>query len=120
MSDEVAEEIRQEELGALSIEISGHADRVSEIFSKIDASMEQLPIYYQGSPWSKIDARYKELQNLYPVVRENITSYGDDLAAIVRKMREGDKNLSKLIQNFTEEHKRKIKAIESNQTNPII
>ena len=119
MSDSVAEEIRQEELGALSIEISGYVDRVSEIFGKIDASMEQLPNFYQGPARVKIDARYQELRSLYPIVKGNIISYSDDLAIIIKKIREGDKNLSRLIQNFTEEHRRKIKAIESKQSSII-
>lgn len=91
--------IREDELGTLSLEVLDYADKMSEFFEKMNVCMEKLPMYYHGPACKKLLEYYKNLQNKFPIVRENIKSYSDDLATVVVKMRENDRYISSLFIN---------------------
>ncbi len=110
MNDAVAG-INEDELSSLSLEVLDYADRISEIFDKIDACMNKLPNHYQGSPCSKLIDYYNNLKIYYPVIKNNIISYSDDFIALIKKMQDNDKTLVTLFQNYTDETKNKIKSI---------
>lgn len=107
--DEVVAGIREGELAALSLEVSDYARRISGIFSKIDGAMMQLKNCYQGEPADKLMERYGEIKSLFPVVKNNISSYSDDLMAIIRKMNAGDKRLTGLFEELTSDVKSQIR-----------
>lgn len=103
--------INEEDLGNLSIEVIDYADRISEIFDKIDACMEKLPNYYKGIPSDRITEYYNNLKPYYGIIKENIITYSDDFIELIKKMQENDKFLSTLFQKNTDETINKIKSI---------
>ncbi len=112
MKDIVAA-INEDDLTSLSLEILDYADRISEIFDKIDSCMEKLPNNYQGQSCTEIINYYKELAAFYPIVKENIRSYSDDFITLIKKMESNDKYLVTLFQNYTDETIKKVKSIEN-------
>ena len=112
MQDVVAG-INEEGLGTLSLEILDYVDRISKIFDKIDASMDRLKLCYRGPSCDKIISCYGMMQELYPVIKGNIKSYSDDLILVIRKMKEGDEELSKSIQRMSDEYRSRIKKINN-------
>lgn len=108
---DVVSGINEDELSLLSLEILDYSDRISEIFDRIDSCMERLPNYYQGLPCEKLMQYYKELTTYYPIIKDNIVSYSDDLIALIKKMKENDKFLTTLFQNYTDDTKNKMKSI---------
>ena len=103
--------INKEELGNLSMEILDYMDRISEILNGVESSIEKLSKYYQGSSYNSIITQYNIYRELFPIVKNNIKSYSDDLALIVRKAQEGDKYLSRLFQNLADEYRSKTKKV---------
>lgn len=103
--------INEGELSNLSIEVQDYADRISEIFDKMDLCMEKLPNQYKGLPCEKVISLYEELRQNYESVKNNIISYSDDLTELIRKMQTNDKYLTGLFQNYTDETIQKTKSI---------
>ena len=101
--------INDEELGSLSLEVMDYASNVSEILDRIDACMDKLSTYYQGTPCRKIMERYREMQLSYQTIKNNIVSYSDDFVTLINKMHENDQYLSGLFQGFTEDTRNQIR-----------
>ena len=95
--------INENELSALSLEISDYARKVSGILNKIDNAMSGLQNCYRGPSADAIMQRYGEIKTSFPTVKNNISSYSDDLVALIRKMRAGDKRLTGMFDLFTED-----------------
>ena len=110
MKDVVAG-INEDELSNLSLEVIDYADRISEIFDKIDACMDKLPTHYQGETCSSIINFYNELTPYYSIIKDNIISYSDDFIELIKKMQDNDKYLVSLFQNYTDDTIKKIKSI---------
>lgn len=109
--DELIVGINEDEVGNLSIEILDYADNISELFNKIDLCMDRLPNYYKGDACSSILQYYRDLAAYYPIIKNNIVSYSDDLIELVKKVQDGDKEITKLFQEFTDDTKNKNKYI---------
>lgn len=110
MNDVVAG-INEDDLSNLSFEVLDYADRISEIFDKLDACMDRLPNHYQGIPCNDIINLYNELVPYYSIIKENIISYSDDFIELIKKMQENDNYLTKLFQEYTDDTKNKTKSI---------
>ena len=108
---DVAAGINEDELSSLSLEVIDYADRISEIFDKIDSCMEKLPMHYQGQPCSELVNFYNELTPFYSIIKDNIISYSDDFIELIKKMQDNDKYLVTLFQNYTDDTMNKIKSI---------
>lgn len=104
--------IKEDELSSLSIEVLDYSDRISEIFDKIDACVNKLPMHYQGQACSKLINYYCQLAENYLIIKQNFTSYSDDLTTLIKKVRENDKYFASLFQSCTEDTKSKIKSVE--------
>lgn len=104
--------INEDDLSTLSLEVLDYADRISEIFDKIDEAMDQLSNHYQGLPAVEIMNHYKELAAYYTIFKENIVTYSDDFVELIKKMREMDKDVTKMVQGFTEDTIKKAKVVE--------
>lgn len=105
--------INEEDLTSLSLEVLDYADRISEIFDKIDACMDKVSSYYQGSPCSALIEFYKEVVPYYSIIKNNIVSYSDDFIALIRKMQDNDKTFASLFQEYTNETVSEMKAIQN-------
>ena len=103
--------INEDDLGNLSLEVLDYVDRISDIFDKIDANIDLLKQQYQGEPCDDIVNFYNELTPYYSIIKENIISYSDDFIELINKMRENDKYLTTLFENYTDEAKDKTKSI---------
>lgn len=103
--------INEDDLSTLSLEVLDYADRISEIFDKIDALVEQLPNNYSGEPCREIIEYYMDLKLNYAKIRQNIISYSEDFVELIKKMQENDKYITTLFQEFTDETKNQIKSI---------
>ena len=110
MEKEVVAGINEEELRALSVEMIERADRISEIFERIEAQMDRLPACYQGPPCAKLIERYRSIKSSFPTIKSNLTSYAGDFTTLIRKMRENDKYLSRLFEGMTADNKSKLKS----------
>lgn len=104
--------INEDELSNLSLEVIDYADRISEIFDKIDDCMDKLPNYYQGPPCDEILNLYDKVKSFYPIVKANILSYSDDFMELIKKLREDEKYLITLFQDYTEDTIKKTKSVE--------
>ena len=103
--------INEEDLSNLSFEVLDYADRISEIFDKLNACMDRLPNHYQGIPCNDIMNLYNKLVPYYSIIKENIISYSDDFIELIKKMQENDNYLTTLFQEYTDDTKNKIKSI---------
>lgn len=101
------EGIKEDELGILIFEISDYYTRISKIFDIIDDKMQKLPDYYQGEPSSKISKYYEEISNKYPILKEKVNIYSNDLTVLIRKMHEADDAFKAKFMEFEEEEKKK-------------
>lgn len=111
--DEPILAINETNLGTLSFEILDYADRIMEIFSKIDTCMDNLSKSYEGESYTALETYYKDLSSNYDAIKNNIISYSDDLVALVRKMSESDAKIASLFEGFSIDTKNKIKSIDS-------
>lgn len=109
--------INEDELSNLSLEVLDYADRISEIFDKIDVCMDKLSNHYQGSSCSSLVNIYNELTPYYSIIKDNIISYSDDFIELIKKMQDNDKYLTTLFQNYTDDTLNKIKSIMSEEGN---
>lgn len=109
--DNVVAGINEEDLSSLSLEVLDYADRISEIFDRIDSCMDKLPNYYQGLPCQELIDFYNELSPYYSIIKDNIISYSEDFIKLIKKMQDNDKCLVTLFQNYTDDAKNKIKSI---------
>lgn len=107
----IVEGINEDDLVSLSLEILDYSDRISELFDRIDDCMEKLPVHYNGLSSSKLVNYYKDLKPCYYVIKQNIISYSDDLIELIKKMKENDRCLVTLFQNYTEDAINKIRSI---------
>ena len=105
--------INHEELSNLCLEIIDYADDTSEIFDKMNNCIDKLSSYCDGDHINKIMSNYRQLSVYFPIIKDNIVSYSDDLIALIKKMQENDKYLSTLFQNYSDEIVSKTRSIES-------
>lgn len=111
MSNVVAA-INEAELGELSLDILNYIDRISVIFDKIDTCMEKLPNHYKGPSSRELLKLYQEFKIYRPIMKSNLISYSDDFIELIKKMKENDKYLVTLFQNFADETTNKAKSIK--------
>lgn len=105
--------INEDDLSSLSLEVLDYADRIAEIFDRIDACMDKLPIYYQGEPCDIIMNKYKELTPYYETIKDNIRSYSDDFIALIRHMQDNDKKFASIVYGYADDTKVKTKSIDN-------
>lgn len=104
--------VKEYELGNLTLEILDYADRTSKLLGDIGSKMEELATHYHGDSYNELMKYYSELQSSYSIIKDNIISYSDDLAALLIKVKENDKTVASLFDEFTVDVKQKIKSIE--------
>lgn len=105
--------ISEDELGILSFEVLDYADRISEIFNKLDLCIEQLSLQYQGQACVEIVNHYKQLKQSFPVIKRNLRTYSDDFIKLIQRMQESDTYLAGLLQDKTEETRKKTESIKN-------
>ena len=91
-----------DELSQLVIDLIDYGDSVSEIFSKIDSKMQNLGNYYVGNSYNEFMKAYREFRKNYPIVKNTIVSYSDDLIALMNKVHAGDHQIAFAIENITD------------------
>lgn len=109
--------IRENELGALSLEIMGYADRISVIFNRIDAVVATIPAGYRGESCDQLMQSFEKLKVQFPVVKENVKTYADDLVSLLDKMKQIDFDLTKLFQSATDDVNARRGQIDNNENN---
>ena len=113
--DQVIAGIKEEELGSLGLEVMGYTEKMSEIFDRIDSAMDRIPTCFQGSPSEEINQRCQEIRSNYSVMKDNVTSYSNDLITLVNRTRENDKYLSGLFRDYADDVRSKIRTDVVNQ-----
>ncbi len=93
--------INEPDLGTLSIEILDYADKVSEIFEKIDSEIFSLTNYYKGTSSNKIIEAYDGFRKNYQTIKENIISYSDDLNSLLTHSKDNEKYFASLFTNLS-------------------
>lgn len=97
----------------LCFEIEDYANRIGDIFTKIDERMDNLSRYYQGDSCDYLFNYYSELKNNFVAIKDNINSYSDDLVELVKKLQSIDIKVANLFTDFSIDTKNKTKSIES-------
>ncbi len=97
----------------LCFEIEDYANRIGDIFTKIDERMDNLSRYYQGDSCDSLFNYYSELKNNFVAIKDNINSYSDDLVELVKKLQSIDIKVANLFTDFSIDTKNKTKSIES-------
>lgn len=115
LMDQVVTGIKEEELGSLGLEVMGYAEKISEIFDRIESAMDRIPACFQGVPSEEINQRYQEIRSNCSVMKDNVTSYSDDLITLINRIRENDKYLSGLFRDYASDARGKIRADIINQ-----
>lgn len=104
--------INEPELGALSLEILDYAERIIAIFDKIDAKIEQLPSSYKSQAFDTFLESYNNFRQNYPVVKNNIVSYSDELLTLIRRLHENEQDYINMFQSYTKDSISQAKKIE--------
>lgn len=97
----------------LVVSIMDYADRINEIFNRIDDNVNKIPECYKASSCQLLLSKYEEIKKCYPIVHENILSYADDLTTALQKYREMDKDTALKFDVLTHETTKKAKEIET-------
>ena len=117
-NDNIIAGIRENDLGSLSLEIMGCVDRISVIFNRIDSTVNSIPAQYRGESCDELMRSYAKLKAEFPLVKENVKSYADDLVSLLNKMKQIDFDLTKLFRNADDEARKQINQLDTiNNTN---
>lgn len=106
--------INEEELSELAIDIIDFNDEIAELFSSIDSKMAELKSYYDCSKYHALLSSYNDFKKNYSVVKQNITTYSDDLIAVINKFKSGDKDVSFVVENDSLDVKQKATMVKCN------
>lgn len=72
----------------LVISIMDYADRINEIFNRIDDNVSQISDCYKSDSCQLLLLKYEEIKKCYPIIHENILSYSADLTVALQKYNE--------------------------------
>mgnify|MGYP004461548171 FL=1 len=104
--------IRETELNSLSVSILDYADRLMELFEKLDTTIDDLPKYYKDEACDILMNKYHDLSEYYSVIKNNFVSYSDDLMALIKHTKENYNYYGDVIDIFTEDTKKEKAKIE--------
>lgn len=104
--------IRETELNSLSISILDYADRLMELFEKLDTTIDDLPKYYKDEACDILINKYHDLSEYYSVIKNNFVSYSDDLMSLIKHTKENYKYAENLINIFAEDTKKEKAKVE--------
>lgn len=105
--------IDEENLGSFAMNLLTASEDISEIFSSIDNKMEALKIYFDGKEYDHLMTKYRDFRKNYPIVKNNIVSYSDDLIALINKVRAGDDDIAFIIDSLTKYVNEKAKEVKN-------
>ncbi len=97
----------------LTMDILDYADRINDIFSRIDDNFNLISQCYNSNGCNYFLARYDELKRKYSIIHSNIVSYSEDLTYALQHMQEMDTYFAKKFEVFTNETSKKAKEIET-------
>lgn len=112
-SDDVFIAIRNDDLGEIAIDLMNFNDELSELFSSIDSKMAELKSAFDSKVYIDLMNKYNSFKKNYSIVKNNITSYSDDLIAVINKVRTGDATAKSLFDSNTIEILEKAKLINN-------
>ncbi len=112
-NDNIVEGIREEDLLSLCDEILKNADNIFEKFNQIDDKFEEIKQYYSSSSLDTLMNKYQNFKKNYPIIKNNIISYSEDLNELIIKFRSGLKDIATKYDQYSENIKSKKKAIEN-------
>lgn len=95
--------IREDDLEQLIMDIVSYADKVSELFEKIDLEMEKLPESIKCDANMQIKEKYNSIKKNYDTIHDNIISYSDDLVNLKAHVTEGINQAQTLVESGTQE-----------------
>lgn len=104
--------LKETELNSLSVSILDYADRLMELFEKLDAIMENLPQHYKDKACDNLINKYHDLTEYYPIIKNNFVSYSDDLVALIKHTKENYNYYGNLVNIFTEDARKEKAKVE--------
>lgn len=104
--------IDDNELGDFSVTLMDYSDELGELFTSLDSKMNELALYFGGTAANDLFAQFRTFKNNFPIVRNNIISYSDDLITLITKVHEGDNFVANQVDNATEDVERQSQMIE--------
>lgn len=106
--------INEEELSELAIEIIDFNDEIAELFNSVDSKISELKSYYDCSKYYTLSNSYNEFKKNYSIVKQNITSYSDDLIAVINRFKAGDKDVSLVVIGSSDDVKQQANMVKCN------
>lgn len=106
--------INESTMQDLIMEIYDYSDRLSEIFDKMDACIDEIPLYYKAKSSTNLVKYYKDLMKNRSTLINNVKSYATDFTKLLEHLSSTDKYLSSIMQTYIDEIKAKgnIKGLE--------
>src|SRR5574344_2490387 len=95
------------------MEILDYVERISEIFEKINLKIESLPNSYKSQSCMEFINSYNAFKSNYSIIKNNMTSYSDDLITLIKRMHETNDYLVTTFQKLTIDAKSKANKIEN-------
>lgn len=106
--------IREDELSELAIDIIDFNDEIADLFSSIDTKMADLKTFYNCSKYYSLLSSYNEFKKNYAVVKQNITTYSEDLIAVINRFKSGDSDVSLTVEGDSIDVKQKATIVSCN------
>lgn len=103
--------INESSLGDLSMELLTKSERLSDLFQSINKKMDEVSSCLNGTPYRNIINSYNKFKKNYSVITSNVSSYSDDLIAVINHLRRGDKMVALLIDGLTKEVEQSVNKV---------
>lgn len=103
--------INEKDLQSLATDIMRLSDEINLILNKYDNKFFSLQSCYEGKSYNELKNYYASVREKYSTVKKNLVTYSDDFIALIRKMKEADKKIAGMFNEYTAETKAKTNKI---------
>ncbi len=94
--------INEDNLYQLCLEIDGYTDKIAEIFNNIDNNFNELTEAYKSDSVNALVNSYNEFRKNYAIVKNNVSSYSEDLNELAVKFKSGVKRIALSLEEDSE------------------
>lgn len=94
--------INENALNDIILELGTNIDNISGLFQEIEMIVYDSSDYAKGDTAEALRKKFNDYQKEFNLVKQNFTSYQNDLIKIKSSMKELDKGSSSMVQEFTE------------------
>jgi hypothetical protein len=104
--------INESKIYELCLEIDNFKDNLATILGNIDDNMNDVSKFYESSAATSLLNSYNEFRKNYPIIKDNVDSYAEDLKELVVKYKSGAKSIALSFDNQSSDIKTQAKTID--------